>query len=89
MKKPLFGLAVLGALWGATSAQSSVTMFGVLDVNARYVDNDSVSQYSMSQDGLQSSRLGVRGIEIVFRRPHRVCRQAVQGGGGVRQDPSL
>lgn len=63
MKKSLLALAVLGAFAGVASAQSSVTLFGVVDVNARYVDNDGAKQYQLSQDGNSSSRLGVRGTE--------------------------
>ena len=63
MKKSLLALAALGALAGAASAQSSVTLFGVVDVNGRWLNNNSVKQYSLSQDGLQSSRLGFRGSE--------------------------
>ena len=63
MKKSLLALAVLGAFAGAASAQSSVTLFGVLDVNAKYLDNGAGKQFQLSQDGLNSSRLGVRGTE--------------------------
>ena len=63
MKKSLLALAVLGAFAGVASAQSSVTLFGVVDVNARYVDNDGGKQYQMAQDGMNSSRLGFRGTE--------------------------
>ena len=63
MKKSLLALAVLGAFAGAASAQSSVTLFGVIDLNGRYVDNGGGKQYQMSQDGLASSRIGLRGTE--------------------------
>jgi predicted porin len=63
MKKTLLALAALGAFAGAASAQSSVTLFGVVDVNGRWLDNDGVKQYQMSQDGLSPSRLGFRGTE--------------------------
>ena len=64
MKKNLFALSVLSAAAGLASAQtSSVTLFGVVDVNLRYVNNDGGVQYQMSQDGLASSRLGFRGTE--------------------------
>ena len=56
-------LSALGLCVGAASAQSSVTLFGVLDLNARWLNNDGVKQYSLSQDGLTPSRLGVRGSE--------------------------
>jgi len=66
MKKSLLALAVLGAFAGAASAQSSVTLFGVVDLNLQYVNNNGTgggSQYTMGQDGLNSSRLGFRGVE--------------------------
>jgi predicted porin len=62
MKKSVLALAVLGAFTGVASAQSSVTMFGVVDLNVRYVDNND-STWSLSQDGMASSRLGFRGVE--------------------------
>ncbi len=63
MKKSLLALAVLGAFAGVASAQSSVTLFGVVDLGARYVDNGGGKQYQLAQDGLSSSRLGFRGTE--------------------------
>ena len=64
MKKSLLALAVLGAFAGAASAQSSVTLFGVVDLNGRIVKNDGADKrLSLSQDGIASSRIGFRGIE--------------------------
>jgi len=67
MKKSLLALAALTAFAGVASAQSSVTLFGVVDLNARNVKNDTVtgslSRKSLSQDGIASSRLGFRGTE--------------------------
>ena len=63
MKKSLLALAALTAFSGVASAQSSVTLFGVADVNLRNVKNGSTSLRSMSQDGIASSRLGIRGVE--------------------------
>jgi len=62
MKKSVLALAVLGTFAGVASAQSSVTMFGVVDLNVRQVKNDERST-SLSQDGMSSSRLGFRGVE--------------------------
>ena len=62
MKKSALALAALGAFAGAASAQSSVTLFGVVDLNVRYVNNDATT-YSLGQDGMASSRLGFRGVE--------------------------
>lgn len=63
MKKSLLALAALTAFAGVASAQSSVTLFGVVDVAARSVKNGSQSIKSLSSDGNASSRLGFRGIE--------------------------
>jgi len=63
MKKSLLVLAALGAFAGAASAQSSVTLFGILDVGARYTKNGDVKVKTLSTDGINSSRLGFRGVE--------------------------
>ncbi len=63
MKKSLLALAALTAFAGVASAQSSVTLFGILDVNVRTVDNDLGAVSSLSTDGNASSRLGFRGVE--------------------------
>jgi len=63
MKKSLLALAALTAFAGAASAQSSVTLFGVVDLAGTYVDNDVDSKYLMTTDGNSSSRLGFRGVE--------------------------
>jgi predicted porin len=63
MKKSLLALAVLGAFAGVASAQSSVTLFGIVDVNLRQIKNGSVKQKQMGQDGINSSRIGLRGVE--------------------------
>ncbi|MEP7056240.1 MAG: porin [Caldimonas sp.] len=64
MKKSLLALAVFGAYAGVASAQSSVTLYGTLDVNGRYVKADGQSRrYSEGTDGINSSQLGFRGVE--------------------------
>ena len=71
MKKSLVALAAL-ALAGIASAQSSVTLFGVLDAGVSYNDTKSNlsnggsvkrSQWTQSTSGYNSSRLGFRGTE--------------------------
>jgi predicted porin len=64
MKKSLLALAALTAFAGAASAQSSVTLFGVLDLNVRHIKNNDTLTI-MSQDGIASSRLGFRGVEDI------------------------
>jgi len=64
MKKSLLALAVLGAFAGVASAQSSVTLYGTVDLSAKYVKNDNAAKlYSLSQDGINSSQLGFKGTE--------------------------
>lgn len=59
MKKSLLALAVLGAFAGAASAQSSVTLYGRVDLSvARNIGSDT----TVLQNG-SGSRLGVRGEE--------------------------
>ena len=64
MKKSLLALAVLGAFAGVASAQSSVTIYGTVDVNGRYTKNTgSDRRFSEGTDGINSSQLGFRGVE--------------------------
>jgi len=64
MKKSLLALAVLGAFAGAASAQSSVTLYGTVDLSGKYVKNDGATKrLSLARDGINSSQLGFRGIE--------------------------
>ena len=64
MKKSILAVAILGAFAGAASAQSSVTLQGTLDLNARYIKNDGRDRnVSMGTDGLNSSQLVFSGTE--------------------------
>ena len=64
MKKSLFVLAVAALAAGSAAAQSSVTVFGVVDTSARGVKNGSAgSQKQLASGGLSTSRLGFRGTE--------------------------
>lgn len=63
MKKALIALAVLGLTGGAAVAQSSVTLFGVLDADMKYVKTGSVTLKKLDSSGLNTSRIGVRGTE--------------------------
>lgn len=56
--------ALLALAAGTASAQSSVTLFGIVDANLRNVDNSGVgSNTTMNNNGLASSRFGFRGEE--------------------------
>ena len=72
MKKSLTALAAL-AVAGLASAQSSVTLFGVIDAGVSYQSATSrnattgvtskQSQWSLANSGYNSSRIGFRGTE--------------------------
>lgn len=62
MKKTLLAAAALLAVSGSAFAQSSVTIYGVLDASVDHVKgNDGVTR--VASDSLASSRLGFRGVE--------------------------
>jgi len=59
MKKSLLALAVLGAFAGAASAQSSVTVYGKLNVEAGKL----IGSKDKTLNDVAGSRLGFRGVE--------------------------
>ena len=61
MKKSLIALAAVAAS-GAAFAQSSVTLFGVVDTNITHVRGED-NWNGMENGGNSSSRLGFRGVE--------------------------
>jgi predicted porin len=63
MKKSLLALAVLGAFAGAASAQSSVTLFGVIDqaIVRQSSSGSHLTEFASNQ--LSSNRLGFKGAE--------------------------
>ena len=63
MKKSLLALAALTAFAGVASAQSSVTLFGIVDLSVNSVKNGAISQKLLSSNQLNSNRLGFRGVE--------------------------
>jgi len=64
MKKLLIANAVLLAC-GVASAQSSVTLFGIVDANVGYVDADAgdKSRFGLGGHGRSTGRFGIRGSE--------------------------
>jgi len=62
MKKSLIALAVLAAS-GAAMAQSSVTLFGVVDATYAYGSGSISNKTRLHNSGYNSSRLGFRGVE--------------------------
>jgi predicted porin len=63
MKRSLLALAALTAFAGAASAQSSVTLFGIVDAAVARLSAGGKSQTGMTNSSLNSSRLGFRGVE--------------------------
>ncbi len=62
MKKSLIALAVLAAS-GAAMAQSSVTVFGVVDAAYSVGKGSTSNKTQLTNSGYNSSRLGFRGVE--------------------------
>ena len=62
MKKSLIALAVL-ATAGVASAQSSVTLFGIVDATIAYGHGSVANKTQLTNSGYNSSRLGFRGTE--------------------------
>lgn len=62
MKKSLIALAVLAAS-GAAMAQSSVTLFGIVDATYAYGSGSVANKSQLTNSGYNSSRLGFRGVE--------------------------
>jgi hypothetical protein len=68
MKQSLLALAVLGAFAGVAHAQSSITLYGIIDQGINLVTNvktatGSAHLYDMSSGVMQGSRWGLRGTE--------------------------
>ncbi|KLU27558.1 porin [Caballeronia mineralivorans PML1(12)] len=64
MKKSLLALAALGTFAGAAHAQSSVTLYGIVDAGFVYNNNSGGQKlYSTSAGNLQGDRWGLRGTE--------------------------
>ncbi len=62
MKKSLIALAVL-ATAGVASAQSSVTLFGIVDATLSHGTGSISNKTQLTNSGYNSSRLGFRGTE--------------------------
>jgi len=74
MKKSLFALAAMGAFAGAAHAQSSVTVYGLIDMSITSISTDNtkrsdgvVTNATVTDTGntgrMSGSRLGFRGVE--------------------------
>jgi predicted porin len=63
MKKSLIALAVLASFAGVASAQSSVTLFGIVDATLAHGSGSASNKTQLTNSGYNSSRLGFRGTE--------------------------
>jgi len=64
MKKTLMALGVLGGFAGAANAQSSVTLYGLIDAGITYTNNQGGSKNVQATSGqVNGSRWGLRGSE--------------------------
>lgn len=81
MKKATFALAVLAASTTAAWAQSSVTLYGIVDVGVRYTSNANAgtSTKTVVPGGMSQSRLGVNvtedmggGLKALANLEHRL-----------------
>jgi predicted porin len=63
MKKSLIALAALASFAGIASAQSSVTLFGIVDATLAYGRGSVSNKTQLTNSGYNSSRLGFRGTE--------------------------
>ena len=64
MKKSLFAVATLSALASTAQAQSSVTLYGIVDEGINYVSNaGGHRQFALKSGVMQGSRWGLRGTE--------------------------
>ena len=70
MKKSLLALAVLGAFAGAAQAQSSVTIYGIVDTGLVYTSKavnattgNTGSKFGLNSGIIQGSRIGFKGVE--------------------------
>jgi len=61
MKPSLLALAVLGALAGPALAQSSVTIYGIVDLGVG--KNIGTKDKAVQESGAGVSRLGFKGVE--------------------------
>ena len=63
MKKSMLALAALTAFAGAASAQSSVTIWGIIDATYAIGNGSLTDKTQLTNSGFNSSRLGFRGVE--------------------------
>lgn len=66
MKKTYLALAIAGLTSTSAFAQSSVTVYGIVDTSVRYISNDNArgdSNFKMDNGAISNSRIGFKGTE--------------------------
>ena len=64
MKKQIISLAILSTISGVSHAQSSVTLYGLIDAGLTYTNNQNGSHnFKMTSGAVNGSRWGLRGSE--------------------------
>lgn len=78
MKKAALAIAALAACTSSAWAQSSVTLYGIVDSAVRYLSNNNGSQKQLVPGGMSESRLGVNvtedmggGLKALVNLEHR------------------
>ncbi|SIT41753.1 Porin [Paraburkholderia piptadeniae] len=92
MKKRFLSIAVLGACAGTASAQSSVTLYGLIDAGVNYINNDNgKSNVTMTTGVIQGNRFGLRGTEDLGggTKAIFVLENGFTGGGALAQGGRL
>jgi len=92
MKKTLLAAALLAGFAGAASAQSSVTLYGVIDIGYSYQSTKAPggtrSQFAMASGQQSSSRWGLKGVEDLGNglKANFVYESAITPNTGVSGD---
>jgi predicted porin len=81
MKKSLLAIAVAAALPGFAQAQSSLTMFGVLDASLQWGNSDANSSYTITPATPASAALNSAGVPVLTpAKPASVAKSAGSSG---------
>lgn len=79
MKKAALAIAALAACTSSAWAQSSVTLYGIVDAAVRYVSNNNGAQKQLVPGGMSESRLGINvtedmggGLKALVNLEHRL-----------------
>jgi predicted porin len=87
--KQRIAFALMGATCAVASAQSSVSVFGIVDLAARHVKNGDQSTNTLASNGLNASRIGFKGYEDLgdgFKAGFWL-EAGVSPNGGTQTDP--